>query len=401
MKNFILFLLSSSLGMLLPNAAHAKLSWGGFVSASYIDVNANNYYGYNSGDSGPLFEAGLHGYWYINPRWSVSGLVIARESGDWFETGLEVDYLSLNYQVETNEDWEIGFKLGRFKLANGIYGATRDVPFTRPSILLPSSVYPHILKEQSLRADGIRADLDYYTQSGQQYSLAASIGKEAFDESFSRRFFGQDQGGTFESDWNTSIHLSTRPNANWLVAVEYRRLKSHLNDAINIGIPTPPNGDITYAPLDFTMDTDQYILSLQYAQQRYELTSEFTMRRGGTYAQGKNAIAEALEPAFDGSTDINAYYLQMIYMLNQQWNLLARYDRSHFVDNDIDENLRNLSDVTIGASWNFHRNLQLKIEHHWFTGTSMLAPVNDLNPTRENNPERYWRLFAVQLSYRF
>jgi hypothetical protein len=397
MKNFILLLLTSLSVVVFPAQAKGKLSWGGFVSASYIDVNANNYYGYNSGDSGPLFEAGLRGFWYINPNWSVSGLVIAQESGDWFESGLDVDYLSLNYKVPTNEDWEVGFKLGRFKISNGIYGETRDVPFTRPSIVLPLSVYPHILKEQSLRADGIRLDLDYFTLNGQQYKFAASIGKEAFDESFSRRFFGQDQGGTFESEWNSSLHFSARPNANWYLGLEYRRLKMHLKDSIDLA----PSASPVSLPFDFTIDTDQYIASLQYAQQRYELTSEFTMRRGGTYAEGKNDAAKPLAPIFDGSIDMNAFYLQGIFIVNQQWNLLARYDNSHFIDDDIETNLRDLEDFALGVTWNFHRNFQLKLEHHWFVGTSMLPPVRDLNPTRSNNPERYWRLFAMQLSYRF
>ncbi|MDO6764023.1 hypothetical protein [Agarivorans sp. 1_MG-2023] len=393
MKTFILLLLTSLSTIAVPAYGQGKVSWGGFVSASYIGVNANNYYGYNSGDSGPLLEAGLRGYWLINRNWSVSGLVIAQETGDWFESGIEVDYLSLNYKIPSHEDWDIGFKLGRFKISNGIYGETRDVPFTRPSIVLPLSVYPHILKEQSLRADGLRMDIDYFSLGGQEYKFAASIGKESFDESFSRRFFGQDQEGTFESEWNTSLHFSMRPTANWYVGLEYRRLKMHLEDSLN---PSPFD-----LPLDFTIDTDQYIGSLQYSQQKFEITSEITLRRGGTYAEGKNQPAQGLEPLFDGSIDMNAYYVQGIYIINQQWNLLARYDNSHFIDDDIEKNLRDLEDFAIGATWNFHQNFQLKFEHHWFVGTSMLPPVNDLNPQRNNNPERYWRLFALQLSYRF
>ncbi|WP_432453446.1 MULTISPECIES: hypothetical protein [unclassified Agarivorans] len=401
MKNFILLILTSLLTLLPVSFAQAKIYWGGFISASYIDVSANNYYGYNSGDSGPLYEAGLHGYWYIDPRWSLSGLLIARESGDWFETGLAIDYLSLNYQPQTSEDWALAFKLGRFKLANGIYGATRDVPFTRPSIILPFSVYPHVFKEQSLRADGLRMDIDYFSPSGQQYNFAASIGKEAFDESFSRRFFGRSQEGKFTADWNTSLHLSIQPNANWSVAFDYRRLKTQLIDAINLAIPIPPNGELVYAPFDFFIDLDQYILSLQYAQKKYELTAEYSLRRGGTYAKGKNAMAQGLASNFDGSIDMNTYYLQGIYMLTPQWSLFARYDNSHFVDADITPNLRDIDDLALGASWNFHQHFQLKIEHHWLTGTSMIPPVNDLNSNAVNNPERYWRLFAIQLSYRF
>ncbi|GGB09907.1 hypothetical protein [Agarivorans gilvus] len=397
MKLFILLLLTSLSAALYVGPSQAKGSWGGFVSASYIDVSANNYYGYNSGDSGPLYEAGLRGFWQLNPSWSLSGLIIGRDNGDWFESGLELDYLSLNYQIAVHQDWELSIKLGRFKLANGIYGATQDVPFTRPSIVLPLSIYPHILKEQSLRADGIRIDLDHFTTNGQQYSFAASIGKEKFDESFTRRFLGQDQNGKFESKWNTSLHFAARPNSDWYAALEYRRLEMYLNNAIDLAGPLSP----VALPFDFTIDTEQYIASLQYSQQHYELTAEFTMRRGGTSAEGKNQFAKPLEGNFDGSIDMNAYYLQAVYLINQQWNLLARYDNSHFIDNDIEPNLRNLEDITIGFTWNFHRNFQLKLEHHWFIGTSMIPPVRDLNLSRTNNPERYWRLFAAQLSYRF
>ena len=51
MKLFILLLLTSLSAALYAGPSQAKGSWGGFVSASYIDVSANNYYGYNSGDT--------------------------------------------------------------------------------------------------------------------------------------------------------------------------------------------------------------------------------------------------------------------------------------------------------------------------------------------------------------
>lgn len=381
--------------------AEQQFSWGGFLSAAYLDVSDNSFYGYDSGDSGPLLEAGLHGYWYLNRYFSVSGLVIARESGDWFESGLEIDYLNLTTQLAETESWSANVQLGRFKLSNGIYGATRDIPFTRPSIIMPQSIYHNIFREQNLRADGVRFNLSYWTESNQEITFSASVGKEPLDESFSRRFFGPEQSGEFEADWNTSIGLRYQPSSAWLFGFDYRRLKLSLKDEIVIPLPISET-QFAPVPVDFYFDTDQYLLSVQYSQRYFEITSELTFREGGTYGKSSSPFGDFVTPAFDGSTDMQAFYLQGVAYVHPQWQVLLRYDRVHFTESDIPRNLKDLHDVVIGASWQPTNDLLVRLEHHWLTGTSTLPPVNDLPPVSSTyNPERHWRMLALELSYRF
>jgi hypothetical protein len=46
-------------------------------------------------------------------------------------------------------------RVGRIKTAYGLYNTTRDVPFTRPSIVLPQSIYFERTRNLTVSADGV------------------------------------------------------------------------------------------------------------------------------------------------------------------------------------------------------------------------------------------------------
>ncbi|RKF15560.1 hypothetical protein DBZ36_14320 [Alginatibacterium sediminis] len=354
-------------------------TWGGFLSAGYIAPSDNNFYGFESGDSGPIYEAGLHGRWALSPRLSVSGLLSARDTGDWFENGLVVDHLSLNANLWSNQNWDLHAKLGRIKLKNGLYGTTRDVPFTKPSIILPQSIYPHILREQSLRSDGL--SLDFYRNFGfeKELNINLTYGKEPYDPNMSKRFLGSQQEGTFESEVNLSAFVSYRPNSTWFMAFQAREYAMTLEQAL--------------PGYDYVFDVRQYLASLQYSQQRFEISSELSFRDGGTYGKPDLAV-------FTGSVDMWSGYVNAIYYLRPTVELWARYDHSQFIPDYIPDKYKRLQDIAIGTTWNFHSQWQLKAEYHWFKGVSMIPPIRDLYGP-DGNPKMYWQMAAVQLSFRF
>ena len=62
--------------------------------------------------------------------------------------------------------------MGRIKTAYGLYNTTRDVPFTRPSIILPQSIYFERTRNLTVSADGADIYVERYGEAG---TLSASL----------------------------------------------------------------------------------------------------------------------------------------------------------------------------------------------------------------------------------
>ena len=74
-----------------------------------------------------------------NLQFSVQGL--SRTAGEGSPGNIRLDYGFIDYTFSNQENSQFGIRLGRMKNPLGFYNDTRDVPFTRPSILLPQSIY--------------------------------------------------------------------------------------------------------------------------------------------------------------------------------------------------------------------------------------------------------------------
>jgi hypothetical protein len=68
--------------------------------------------------------------------------------------GIRIDYGFVDYTAISTESMDFGIRLGRTKNPLGFYNDTRDVPFTRPSILLPQSIYFDRTRNLGLASDG-------------------------------------------------------------------------------------------------------------------------------------------------------------------------------------------------------------------------------------------------------
>lgn len=61
----------------------------------------------------------------------------------------------MDYAPVETADRRLGVRVGRVRLRLGLYNDTRDVAFTRPSILLPQSIYFDRTRELQISGDGI------------------------------------------------------------------------------------------------------------------------------------------------------------------------------------------------------------------------------------------------------
>ncbi|HEY6044421.1 MAG TPA: hypothetical protein VIU43_05945, partial [Nitrosospira sp.] len=141
----------------IPQDLPQNLQIHGFASQSWLKSSDNNVFGKSSSDSGSFDfrEIGLNASMrpLNNLQFSVQG--ISRWAGKGSQGNIRLDYGFIDYTFLSRETGQLGIRLGRMKNPLGFYNDTRDVPFTRPTILLPQSIYFDRTRKLALAADGM------------------------------------------------------------------------------------------------------------------------------------------------------------------------------------------------------------------------------------------------------
>ncbi|MFZ1712642.1 MAG: hypothetical protein WAT53_06210, partial [Nitrosomonas sp.] len=152
----ILFLPTTSLAdQPVQNESLNSLRINGFLSQGYVKTDQNNFFGKSDGKGSLDFrELGLAASLRPTEKLQLSGQLLWRRAGEGSRRGISIDFGFLDYSFVTRPAGELGIRLGRTKNPLGFYNDTRDVPFTRPSIILPQSIYFDRTRNLALASDG-------------------------------------------------------------------------------------------------------------------------------------------------------------------------------------------------------------------------------------------------------
>lgn len=114
----------------------------GFASQAYIYTSDNDVFG-NSDDNGSsgFTEIGINALLRPLPRLQFSAQGLSRRAGQGTSATPRLDFAVADYRLYSQDTNQFGIRVGRLKNPFGFYNDTRDVAFTRPSILLPQSIY--------------------------------------------------------------------------------------------------------------------------------------------------------------------------------------------------------------------------------------------------------------------
>lgn len=367
----------------------------GFVSQGYIKTNRNNFFGHsNNSGSFDFREIGLTASLRPTPRLQLSGQLLHRRAGEGSSGGVHIDFGFMDYNFINTPSAEIGIRLGRTKNPFGFYNDTRDVPFTRPSILLPQSIYFDRTRNLALASDGgqlygeSRADWGNITvQFGVGYPQVG-------DRSTELSLLGQiPHSGNLKSRASyLGRILYEQPSGRLRLAVS----GSQVNTGYDSGEGDILNssGSVKFYPV---------ILSAQYNAERWSITSEYALRHFRMNNFG--------DPKFEQHLTGESFYLQGTYRFSPSWEAVLRYDLL-FADRK-DRSGKKFAaktgyqypahnqyarDFTVGLRWNITPAIMLSTEYHRINGTAWLSSLD--NPDIAHT-EKNWNLFAVQASYRF
>jgi len=392
----LIFLARPSLAEEPPKLQNLNLfKLNGFLSQGYIKTNKNNFFGH-SNDSGSLDfrEIGLTASLRPLPKLQLSGQLLHRRAGTSSNGGIHIDFGFLDYNFINTPAAEIGIRLGRMKNPFGFYNDTRDVPFTRPSILLPQSIYFDRTRNLALASDG-----------GQLYGESrASWGNIAIQ--FVAGFPQVDDRSTEVSILGPIPHSGNlKPKVSYLGRILYELPDSRLRLAIS---GSQVNAAYDSGEKDILHDSGSVkfyplILSAQYNAEHWSITSEYALRHF--------RLSNFSDPRLEQNLTGESFYLQGTYRFSSSWEAVLRYDLL-FTDRKDRSGKKYAAatgykapahnhyakDITIGLRWNITPAIMLSTEYHRINGTAWLSPLDNHDMT---HTEKNWNLFAVQASYRF
>lgn len=368
-----------------------KFDWHGFLSQGVMQAPDSSFVNLDGDLSTKLTELGLNASYEINQELRLAGQLIYLNADNRYNEGGRLDYLFLNWSAYTGPDWDLALNLGKFKNSHWLYSATRDVPHTRPSIILPQSIYFDVLRDATLAIEGINSSLSYITSLG-TLNLSLSAGKGDVKDS-TKMLLSQQAKGELEMDQSFITSISFTPDSErWLFNLSY------LNSEI----------DYQAAADDYFVDGEveitRHIGGIVYSGSHWELTAELLQEK---------VVTSGLQyPGYYLSQISQGGYLQSRFFANDSLILLARYDT---FDRDKDDrngsqlsaasggvvpaHLGYMDDATLGVEWQIKQNLKLQAEFHRLRGTARLGPT--LTPNISINQKEYWNLWALQLSYWF
>lgn len=365
------------------------IHWHGFLSQGVIKTSENRFFGDSKDASWEFTDIGLGATWQPSPRLQLSAQAIYRQAGETSPDDINLDYGFLNITAINQPQFGLGFRAGRIKNPYGLYNETRDVASTRPSVLLPESIYQDTLRDLFHSSDS--ASIYGYREWGNiLINVDVVYGKPNFNKQAEDILIPGPQPGTME---NEALWVSR-------ILLEY--------DGGRV------RGGFSFSDVDTRIDTATTTVGLfpghfnailrlwsfEYNWEKWQFTTEY-LRSNLTYT-------EILGPGYRSTLQAESYYAQISYQIDPQWQLLIRYDVYYPDKNDKSGDKQvplgkpkfeaYAKDFTLSAHYDINSSWRLTADIHRIKGTAWLPTIENPDP---NELEKDWMLYTMQISYRF
>lgn len=372
--------------------AQHDLAWQGFVAQGLISAPDSGFVNNDGGLSAELTEVGVNGRYSLSPSWHLAGQLVYLDGGNRYPTGARLDYLFLDWAFYNSDAWQANLYLGRVKNQHWLYSSTRDVPFTRPSIVLPQSVYFDGFRDVAVGSDGMALQLRHSADHG-DLTFNWSLGTVPISSRQSRLLLGHNTTGS------TDLTRDHKASLYWQPQLSAFSVGLVLQDA---AFTYTPAATELISAADFQVQ--RVMLNMRYQGEHWELASELQQERLQT-----NGF---FSPQFARQQLGQGGYLLAQYRVSPAWRWFSWLD--YMVLEKDDRWGRAFSAQTGGAvpayfayqhtlasgvSVDLTASIRLQAEIHWNRGTARLTPV--IQPDVLTNRREYWQLYAMQLMYRF
>ena len=365
----------------------------GFFAQGVIDANGSNFVNNDESLSTELTEIGVNASYQWTNDIRIAGQAAYLNGGNRYADGFIIDYLLVDWSLFSSERWQTNLYLGRIKNYHWLYSSTRDVPMTRPSIILPQSVYFDATRNMSIGGDGAALTAKYFSEDYGDFDFNVSSSKSDISDEQARILLGPRSTGDLnhERDFQASVY--------WQPQMSSWRFGLALTDA-----------DFKYKQrqlgsfVDGSIELKRYYTNGEYQGEKWTFSYELLQETMG--------IDGLLYNSFNREATGQGGFAQLEYLYDSDVKIMARAE--HYYANKDDKSGRKLEQATngllprhfgyqhefvVGMTIDLATNLQVQLEHHWLKGTARLTPVVSPDPTA--NDEEYWQLAAMQFVYWF
>lgn len=364
----------------------------GYAAQGFVYSDENDFFGDSSDGSFDYYEVGLNGAVQLRPNLLISAQAAVRDAGISDDGALRIDYALADYRLVSEGTIQAGLRVGKIKNSLGFYNETRDVVFTRPSILLPS-VYSDNQNQRSLIFTAPGGQFYASTVTGRhEWSFTATANAERDVRKSDERLlinltvpFDLRIGDS----WNLQL-MDSVDGGRWQFAYSYFTGQFRLRTAPEIN-------------LTGRFDVDLNVFSVRHNAERFTVTAEYVLVGNKNYVTFHGIPIVRTDIVADGA------YLQGEYRFNRQWGAMARIDG--FFRNRHDRDGREFAaanpgvdrhgqfshDVTVGINWRADEHWGVWGEYHWINGTATLQGLENPPPIRDHR----WSMLMLMVGYKF
>jgi len=362
----------------------------GFLSQGYSLTSSNNFHGESQdGGSFDFREFGINLSQRMKSHIFISGQIISSKTNAEDSGNPKLDFLLLDYRFNNSSNHNSGIQIGRVKNPFGFYNETRDVPFTRPSVILPQSIYFDRTRDLTLSSHAVQLYSSLETNRAVLHGQL-QVGYPRIDsDKVERVVYGNEQNGDFSAKFSYICKISYEQEGRGLqAALSYAELNAEYNEI------SAASGNFRFSPI---------VLSLQYNTLNWSVSGEYARRR--------SSFENLALPLPIKKEEGESYYLQFTWRPMQQWSSYARYDVAYLNRDDKNGSEREAMsgglipaykmfalDKTLGIRWTINNDWEIAVENHWVDGAAWLDAVE--NPIAAAI-DRKWKLFTANLSFRF
>ncbi len=370
----------------------------GFLSQGYTWTSSNNFFGHSETGSPNFTEIGANLRIEANRWLSLAAQGIYRHAGK-VENRIQLDFGLADLAVLESERQAFHLRGGRIKNPFGLYNETRDVAFTRPSILLPQGIYYDRSRSLFLSSDGGQVFLANHAGWG-ELSLAVNLGiPRNLNEEIEAAIFGFNAPGRWQANRPMYLgQLRYEYNAGqWILALSYADAELEYNAGSN----DPVALLLAESPFETGISRSRPLLfSAQYNGEKLSLTGEYLLQF--------NKLSH-FAPGFNRDLTSEGWYVQGQYRILDQLQAIARYEAFFLDRTDRDGSKLGLEpfrprhaafakDWMVGLRLEITPNWMLSAEYHHVNGTAWL-PFKD-NPEPNKN-RKEWSMVLGLLAFRF
>lgn len=386
--------ISAALAAICFSAAAGAVEYQvhGYAAQGFVLSTDNDFFGDSTEGSFDYYEAGINAAVQITPQlhFSVQGAV--RDAGISDDGSVRIDYALADYRLFSEQSMQLGLRAGKVKNALGFYNETRDVVFTRPSILLPS-VYSDNQNQRSLIFTSPGAQVYGGAVTGaHEWSFTGTLNAERDVRKSDERLLIM-LSAPFDlrigDSWNVQL-MDSIDGGRWQFAYSHFSGEFRLSTAPEIS-------------LKGRFDVDLDVFSARFNAERFTVTAEYVV------VGNDNLVTFGGIPVVRTDIKADSGYLQGEYRIASQWTVMARMDSFYRNRNDrsgrefaaanpgADRRSQVSHDFTLGVNWRPDEHWGVWLEHHWLNGTATLQPLENPPPVREQR----WTMLMLMAGYKF